>query len=217
VLAGNVLPSYEIGGDWFDYIENRDGAWLGVADSMGTGTTAASLGAITLGAFRAKRKFTSELGDVAAAMHATLLELDIEGAFVNVVLARWHGPSSRLSWITCGDQAPLLISPEGKLEQLSDPDHEGLGLGAEDREFAVSHRRLEPGERLLLLSDGVLERRTAGGGTIGLDGIRHAIARARDMSAPSAVRAIEDAIHDASADPLEDDATIVVFAPSTTV
>src|SRR4051812_846735 len=34
-LAGNVLPGYEIGGDWFDYVENRDGAWLGVADSMG--------------------------------------------------------------------------------------------------------------------------------------------------------------------------------------
>jgi hypothetical protein len=37
------------------------------------------------------------------------------------------------------------------------------------------------------------------------------------MSAPSAVRAIEDAIHNASSDPLEDDATIVVFAPSTRV
>jgi serine phosphatase RsbU (regulator of sigma subunit) len=217
VLAGNVLPSYEIGGDWFDYIENRDGAWIGIADSMGTGTTAASLSAIALGAFRAKRKFSPDLADVAAAIHQTLVELDVDGAFVNVVLARWHGPSSRLSWLTCGDQAPLVISPDGQLEQLSDPDHEGLGLGGPDRVFTVSHRRLEPGERLLLLSDGVLGRRTSGGGTIGLDGIRGAVARARDLSAPSAVRAIEDAIHDASSDELEDDATVVVFAPSTRV
>jgi serine phosphatase RsbU (regulator of sigma subunit) len=217
VLAGNVLPSYEIGGDWFDYVENRDGAWLGIADSRGTGTTAASLSAIALGAFRAKRKISPDLAAVAAAIHETLVELDVEGAFVNVVLARWHGPSSRLSWITCGHQAPLLISPDGELEQLSDPDHEGLGLGVADREFAVSHRRLQPGERLLLLSDGALDRRTSGGGTIGLDGIRGAVARARDMSAPSTVRAIEDAIHDASSEPLEDDATVVVFAPSTRV
>jgi hypothetical protein len=28
ILAGNVLPGYEIGGDWFDYIENADGAWV---------------------------------------------------------------------------------------------------------------------------------------------------------------------------------------------
>ncbi|MDQ4048026.1 MAG: TetR family transcriptional regulator, partial [Actinomycetota bacterium] len=31
-LAGSVLPSYEVGGDWFDYVENRDGAWLAIAD-----------------------------------------------------------------------------------------------------------------------------------------------------------------------------------------
>jgi serine phosphatase RsbU (regulator of sigma subunit) len=217
VLAGNVLPSYEIGGDWFDYIENRDGAWLGIADSAGTGTTAASLSAIALGAFRAKRKFSADLADVARAIHETLLELEIDGAYVSVVLARWHGPSSRLSWLTCGNQPPLLISRDGVLEQLQDPDHEALGLGAADRDFTVSHRRLEPGERLLLLSDGVLERRMADGGTIGLDGIRGAVARARDLSAPSAVRAIEDAIHDASSDALEDDATVVVFAPSAPV
>jgi serine phosphatase RsbU (regulator of sigma subunit) len=217
VLAGNVLPSYEIGGDWFDYIENRDGAWLGVADSMGTGTTAASLSAIALGAFRAKRKFSADLADVARAIHETLLELEIDGAYVSAVLARWHGPSSRLSWLTCGDQPPLLVSRDGVLEQLEDPDHEALGLGPADRDFTVSHRRLEPGERLLLLSDGVLDRKRSGGGTIGLDGIRGAVARARDLSAPSAVRAIEDAIHDASSDPLEDDATVVVFAPSAPV
>lgn len=35
ILAGNVLPGYEIGGDWFDYVENRDGAWIGIADSVG--------------------------------------------------------------------------------------------------------------------------------------------------------------------------------------
>jgi hypothetical protein len=51
-LAGNVLPGYEIGGDWFDYVENLDGGWLGVANSMGSGTTAAAIGAVALGAFR---------------------------------------------------------------------------------------------------------------------------------------------------------------------
>ena len=36
-LAGNVLPGYEIGGDWFDYTENPQGTWLGIADSAGIG------------------------------------------------------------------------------------------------------------------------------------------------------------------------------------
>ncbi len=76
------------------------------------------------------------------------------------------------------------------------PTTRASASAAPTAQFTVSHRRLEPGERLLLLSDGVLERRT--------DRRRHdrrstasarAIARARDLGAPSAVRAIEDAIH----------------------
>ena len=36
-IAGSVLPAYEVGGDWFDYVENRDGAWIAVADAVGQG------------------------------------------------------------------------------------------------------------------------------------------------------------------------------------
>ena len=38
-LAGALLPSYEVGGDWFDFVENRDGAWLAIADAAGKGPT----------------------------------------------------------------------------------------------------------------------------------------------------------------------------------
>jgi serine phosphatase RsbU (regulator of sigma subunit) len=40
-VAGNVLPGYDIGGDWFDYAENPDGTWIGIADAEGTGPRAA--------------------------------------------------------------------------------------------------------------------------------------------------------------------------------
>ncbi len=55
-LAGVLLPSYEVGGDWFDFVENRDGAWLAIADAAGKGATAAGLGASALGALRAARR-----------------------------------------------------------------------------------------------------------------------------------------------------------------
>ena len=38
-LAGGLLPTYEVGGDWFDFVENHDGAWLAIADAAGTGPT----------------------------------------------------------------------------------------------------------------------------------------------------------------------------------
>jgi len=214
LIVGNVLPGYEIGGDWFDYVENRDGAWLGVADSMGSGTTAAALGAVALGAFRAKRKVGGDLEDVALAVHQTIREVAIEGAFVNATIARWHAPSSSFSWITAGEQRPLLITERGEVQALADRTHHSLGLGAAERSFEATRRRLRPGERLLLVSDGVLGRRTRDGGTFGTDGVRAAIRGVADAAPAETVRALEDAIMASSTDRLEDDATIVVLAPT---
>ncbi|MDA0171414.1 SpoIIE family protein phosphatase [Solirubrobacter taibaiensis] len=214
LVAGNVLPGYEIGGDWFDYVENRDGAWLGVADSMGSGTTAAALGAVSLGAFRAKRKVTGDLVETVLAIHRTIREVAVEGAFVNATIGRWHGPSSSFSWITCGEQRPLLINERGQLSALEGPTYDSLGVGPAKRTFVVSRRRLAPGERLLLVSDGVLGRRTHDGGTFGTDGVRAAVRGAADAAPAETVRALEDAIMAVSADRLEDDATIVVLAPT---
>jgi hypothetical protein len=43
-LAGSVLPSYDVGGDWFDYVDNRDGGWIAIADASGKGPQAAGAG-----------------------------------------------------------------------------------------------------------------------------------------------------------------------------
>lgn len=214
LLAGNVLPGYEIGGDWFDYIENRDGAWIAVADSMGSGTRAAALGAVALGAFRAKRRVNADLSDAALAIHHTILEVGIAGAFVNVILGRWHGPSSTFTWIACGSQGPLLVTPEGEVLELESGEHSPLGVGKAARRFSVERRRLAPGELLLLLSDGVLDRRIGDGEAFGLHGVRTAIAGSPSGAAASTLHALEVAVTAASLDPLEDDATIVVFAPT---
>jgi hypothetical protein len=47
-----------------------------------------------MGAFRAKRRFHAQLDAAALAIHHTMLEVSVQGAFVNIVLGRWHGPSS---------------------------------------------------------------------------------------------------------------------------
>ena len=60
-IAGALLPAYEVGGDWFDFVENRDGSWLAIADTAGTGPTAAGLGASALGALRAARRSGQDL------------------------------------------------------------------------------------------------------------------------------------------------------------
>jgi hypothetical protein len=60
---------------WFDFVENRDGAWLAIADAAGTGPTAAGLGAAALGALRAARRSGHDLLEALHAMHETVTKL----------------------------------------------------------------------------------------------------------------------------------------------
>jgi serine phosphatase RsbU (regulator of sigma subunit) len=212
-VAGNVLPGYDVGGDWFDYTENRDGAWLAVADAAGRGAAAAGLAAIALGAFRAARRRRDDIEHAVAYMDETVRAAASDGATVTAIIGRWHGPSSRFSWINCGHPPPVVVSPEGRLEELG-PVGGALGASGGEPDLRVSRRRLTSGERLILYSDGVTGCATGDGRPFGLEGITRAVARASSASAPATVRAIEDAVADAAPGRLEDDATLLVLVPS---
>ncbi len=210
-LAGNVLPGYEIGGDWFDYVENRTGAWIGIGDAHGTGTSAAALSAVALGAFRAKRRIDASLPETIAAMHQTMRETKVADREVRALIGRWHAPSSIFRWISAGDHRPLLIDVDGGLHQLGEESSPALGSAADELDLAPHQARVGPGARLLLLSDGVLHRQ-GDGGPLGVDGIHRAVNQVPGGSAAATLRAIQHLLYQASEDVLEDDATIVVLA-----
>jgi serine phosphatase RsbU (regulator of sigma subunit) len=210
-LAGGILPTYEVGGDWFDFVENRDGAWLAIADSAGTGPTAAGLGAAALGALRAARRSGEQLEGALEAVDQTVRRLGNPDFHVAALIARWYGATGTLVWVSCGYPPAYVIDSTGVFHELGGRRHEPLGAGAEDRTFVSSRRRLARHERLLLVSDGVLGRRTEGGGTFGLDGIRDAVSRADAQTAAATAIAILRAVSDSWREPLEDDGTVVVL------
>src|SRR5215217_371038 len=118
LIAGNVLPGYDIGGDWFDYAENEECAWVGISDTDGEGAQAAGLGAVTLGAFRAGRHGASDPAAVVRLMHDVFRSVAPQGVLATATIACWNGPASCIRWVTCGEHAPVVISPEGELEVL---------------------------------------------------------------------------------------------------
>jgi serine phosphatase RsbU (regulator of sigma subunit) len=211
-LAGALLPTYEVGGDWFDFVENRDGAWLAIADTAGTGPTAAGLGAAALGALRAARRSGQDLERALAAMHETVHRLANPAFLVTAVVARWHAPIATLRWVNCGHPSPYLIDADGNLEPLQSPPHPPLGAADFDPDLKPVERHLHPGERLILVTDGVIDRRVEGGGHFGVDGLKRALAHADNPTAASTAMAITQAVTDCWQQPLEDDATVVVMA-----
>jgi serine phosphatase RsbU (regulator of sigma subunit) len=210
-LAGVLLPTYEVGGDWFDFVENRDGAWLAIADAAGTGPTAAGLGAAALGALRAARRSGEDLENAVRQMDDTVRRLDNDNFYITALLARWRAATATLTWINCGHPNAYLVDAEGELSELEAPRHSHLGTGR-DGDFTATSRQLRSGERLLLLTDGVISRRMEGGGTFGVRGLTEALERADNPTAASTAMAIQQAVTDCWREPLEDDATVVVMA-----
>ncbi len=211
-LAGVLLPSYEVGGDWFDFVENRDGAWLAIADAAGTGPTAAGLGAAALGALRAARRSGQEIEQALELMHETVQRLEHPEFLVPLWIARWHAPIATLSWVSCGHPSAYLADTDNTLHELQGPEHPPLGVGKARRSFQITRRQLLPGERLILLTDGIINRHVEGGGTFGAQGVERALARSESQTAASTALAIQQAVTDGWREPLEDDGTIVVMA-----
>ncbi len=213
-VAGGMLPSEAVGGDWFDLAENADGTWLAIADAAGEGAVAAGRAAVSLGALRSARRQGLDLAASAAAIDGTVRELG--AAFtVGAVLAHWQAPTATFSWIACGHAPPLLVTSDGDIVPLAEGDGApGLGDGVAGRAFRPLSRRLQSGERVVLCSDGLLERRTAGGARFGEAGVRDAVVAASGRSAAATARSIQHAAAGAAAVPPDDDLVVVVLAAS---
>jgi serine phosphatase RsbU (regulator of sigma subunit) len=211
-LAGALLPAYEVGGDWFDFVENRDGAWLAIADAAGTGPTAAGLSASALGALRAARRSGQDLVQAAVTMDEVVRALHDPKFFVTAVLARWHAPTATLAWLNCGHPPAYVADLNGGFTELEGPVHPVLGAGAGPPAFEAGVVELEPMDRVVLVTDGIMERPLEHGGRFGIDGVRRAVRSADAPTAAATAMAIHRAVTECSAEALQDDATLVVLA-----
>ncbi|HEY1855191.1 MAG TPA: SpoIIE family protein phosphatase [Solirubrobacterales bacterium] len=206
-VAGNVLPSYEVAGDWFDVAENEDGIWISLADGLGGSTRAAASSAVALGALRASRRSGGTPPEALMVMHQTLREMPGPLAEMTALIARWDPLSRRLSTYTCGHVPALLIHGHGDEELLDGGRSHGLG-GRSTPNPSERSSRLDPGERLVLVSDGVVGTDHGQAG-LGEEDLRAAIREAQAGSAADTVRSIHAAVLAASGGELGDDATAI--------
>ncbi len=213
-LAGSVIPAYDVGGDWLDMCATAQGAWLGVADAVGKGAQASAIGAIGLAAYRASRRSGEDLATAAVAIHEAIGSLGLDAIFLSAVLAEWQGATGTLRWLRCGGPTPYTWSDADGLRALTDGHGAVLGLPGIEPPTEPAEYRLGPGESIVLVSDGVLERIGPRDEQFGEDGLRVALAAAPGGGASELTAAVLDAVHSAGEQPLRDDATVLVVAPT---
>ena len=145
-------------------------------------------------------------------MHRTLREMPGPRAEMSAVATHWDPASHCLTVSNCGHFPQLVIRGSGRAEQLRVPGGPGLGGRASPKPTQHSIP-LEPGDRVVLFSDGVVER-ARGNAQLGIDGVIEAALRSERATAAETVRTIHAAVLDASDQALDDDATVVCLSLS---
>jgi len=203
-LSGWLEPAATIGGDTFDYSLGRDVLDLSLTDAMGHGVGAALMASMCLGSLRGARRSGATLLERAASTNAALVEQagsrGLED-FVTGLLARLDLRTGSMQLVNAGHVAPY-VARRSDVSVLDLPADLPLGLFAETS-YRETRLTLRPGDRVVLVTDGMLERNPAG-----ID-LPTAIADTCSLHPREVVRALADSALEATGHALSDDATVL--------
>ncbi len=200
-VAGWLEPAGEIAGDTFDFALERDTLHLSMTDAMGHSVEAALLATVVVGALRNGRRAGLPLAEQAQLASAALVENFGDGEFVTGQLVRVDLSAGTATIVNAGHPPPVRLR-DGQVAPVVLKADEPLGVGLRDS-YQVQSLPLEPGDRLIFLTDGVLERHAA---NLDLDAL---VTQSADMHPREAVQHIIRAVLELTGGQLQDDATIM--------
>jgi serine phosphatase RsbU (regulator of sigma subunit) len=223
LVAASLEPAYEAGGDAFDYALLGDHLHVSIFDALGHDLSAGLLASVGLASCRGTRRAGGSLAAIAARADDAIVGSFGEDQYVTALLCDLDLVTGLLTWIPCGHPPPLLIRGRAvkELARTAQPPLGLAGVYALRREQARDNavpaplcaEKLEPGDRILLYTDGVTEGRAADGTQFGLQRLADFIIRYSSMGlpAPETMRRLNHAIVGYQHGRLRDDATAVLI------
>ncbi|MGQ4419556.1 PP2C family protein-serine/threonine phosphatase [Streptomyces sp. SAS_269] len=210
-IGGLVAPAYEVGGDAFDYAIAGRSAYMTVFDAMGHDIRAGITANLAMAACRNARRQGASLTETSQAVEDMLARHLGTSRYVTGILAELDLDSGQLTWVNRGHPLPLLVRGRRRVMELkcSPAGPMGTDLGLP---ITQCNDRLEPGDRLLLYTDGIVEARDAHGQEFGRDRfvdwiIRH---HSDQQTLHETLRRLMQAVLGHHAGRLDDDATVLL-------
>jgi serine phosphatase RsbU (regulator of sigma subunit) len=202
-FAGWLEPASHVGGDTFDYSVDRDVLHVSMTDAMGHGVKAALLATLVLGSLRNGRRGGVGLAEQARRANEAMMSHAQEDQFVTGLLLRADLRSGRFLAVNAGHPQPYHLRG-GRVRRLAlDADIPfGIATGSSYREQEL---RLEPGDRLVVVTDGLLERTEA----VGHLDVAAALAETATLHPREVVHVFKASVLAATEAELHDDASVL--------
>jgi sigma-B regulation protein RsbU (phosphoserine phosphatase) len=154
-VSGMSIPAGAVGGDWYDFIDLKDGRWgLVLADVAGKGTAAALLMSATRAMSRSLAENSCSPAEVLTKLNQLLVEDFPSGRFVTMVYGVLDPARRTFKFANAGHLPPVLVDSD--VVQFLQTDM-GLPLGIRHGTYSETTIQLSEGARVALYSDGITE------------------------------------------------------------
>jgi len=217
-VAAALEPAYEVAGDSMDYAVDVDAARFGIFDGVGHDLLSAQLVSLVVAAYRNARRARQTLVQSATHINQAVTGLFPGEGFVTGLLAELDTDTGLFNWLAAGHLPPLLLRHGRLVKTLELPPTLPFGLGLDfvlpegPEAIRVGSQQLEPGDYLLLYTDGVIEARSPDGEPFGVPRLTDLMIRNLAAGLPASEtmrRAVLALMHHQAGD-LADDATLML-------
>jgi sigma-B regulation protein RsbU (phosphoserine phosphatase) len=211
-IAGRSIYCEETGGDYFDYLEGENALHIIVGDVAGHGISAALLMSSVRASLRQCYCQLDDIGRQVTDLNRNIaMDVGNSGRFVTLFYLAVQPQEGRIQWVRAGHDPGLIYRRvEDRFAELDGP---GIALGVESEwTFAVQKEEgLQPGDIVMLGTDGIWEARNRDGKMFGKQKVRDILRIQRDKPAEAILDTLFDAVAaHMSTTRLADDMTMVV-------
>lgn len=210
-IAGICIPTYEIGGDYYDYIKlDENNLAIIIADVSGDGIPAALIMASFRAMLRNQLKINSEPAEVMNLLNQQITEVSRKRDFITAFYAKLSYDQHTISYTNCGHNPPILLKSDGSIELLETEDP-ALNI-IETTSFSTNSLSIAPGDQIVFYTDGVIEVFNKESKEYGIERLQKIILDSRNESAEKIINNLVRSTRNFSGTNLyRDDFTLVVL------